>query len=381
MLGIMIGIGAVVCTVAIGQGGTSMVHEQLESLGSNMIWVEAGSRNINGVQVGQGETKSLSIEDARAIESSIPSIAAISPHVDDQGQVVYGNLNWFTWYRGVAPEYLNIAHWYVASGSVFTQQDVDRLANVCLIGRTLVQQLFRNEDPLGKTIRLKDQPLRVIGILEAKGATVYGRDQDDIVMVPFTTAMRKLKGITWVDDIFISAASPEAIAPAEDAIAQLLRQRHHLRSAEADDFNLRHPQDILKSREEASRTFTLMLGSIASVSLLVGGIGIMNIMLVSVTERTREIGLRMAVGATEKNVQAQFLMEALTLSLLGGAAGVIFGIVASVGVSKALQWPALISPAAILVAAIFSGAIGVSFGYYPARQASRLDPIEALRYD
>jgi putative ABC transport system permease protein len=381
MLGILIGIGAVICTVAIGEGGSSLIHDQLEGLGTNLVWIEAGGRNVNGVRTGNAQTKSLTIEDAMAIQNSIPLIANLAPHVDGPMQVVYGNQNWATHYRGIPPVYFEIRRWPIYIGAMFTDSDVEHMTNVCVLGYTLVETLFGADDPVGKTIRLQNQPFRVVGVMEPKGVSSTGFDQDDFIMIPYTTAMKKLKGIYWLDDIFASAVSTDAIEPAIDQVTRLLRQRHHLRPDEPDDFNIRHPEDTLKAQEEASHTFTLMLASIASVSLLVGGIGIMNIMLVSVTERTREIGVRMAVGATERDVRVQFLVEALVLSLLGGALGVIVGMAASAGVSKLLQWPAIITPLAIVVAAAFSAAIGIFFGYYPALKASQLDPIEALRAD
>jgi len=292
MLGILIGIGAVICTVAIGEGGSSMVRDQLEGLGTNLVWIEAGGRNINGVRTGNGQTKSLTVDDAMAIQESVPLIASIAPNVDGGMQVVYGNQNWSTRYRGVPPVYFQIRRWRVAVGTMFTDADVEHMTNVCLLGRTVAETLFGADDPLGKIIRLQNQPFRVIGVMEPKGLSTTGTDQDDFVVIPYTTAMKKLRGIYWLNDIFASAVSADAINPAIDQVVRLLRQRHHLRPEEPDDFNIRHPEDTLKAQEEASHTFTLMLASIASVSLLVGGIGIMNIMLVSVTERTREIGVR-----------------------------------------------------------------------------------------
>jgi putative ABC transport system permease protein len=381
MLGITIGIGAVICTVAIGEGGSSLVHEQLVALGTNMVWLEAGGRNINGVRTGNAGTKTLTLEDANAIQESIPFIRMVAPNVDGNVQEVYGNQNWYTRYRGVGPEYFQVRRWSLQSGSFFTQGDADRLSTVCLLGQTLVEKMFGADDPVGKTIRVQGLPCKIVGVLQPKGISGTGFDQDDVVVMPITTAMHKLKGISWVDDIFCSAISPEAVVLAEDQIYRLIRQRHRLRPDEPDDFNLRHPQDALQAQEEASKTFTLMLASLASVSLLVGGIGIMNIMLVSVTERTREIGVRMAVGAAEEDVRMQFLIEALALSLLGGALGVLFGMGASVGVSKILRWPAILSPAAVVVAAVFSVLVGLFFGYYPAQKAASLNPIEALRYE
>ena len=381
MLGIIIGVGAVICSVAVGEGASNQVQEQIRSIGDNMIWIEAGGRNVNGLRTGARGTKSLTLGDAKAIVQQVPLVFNVSPHVDTGVQVIYGNQNWFTAVRGVSPEYLAVRRWSVARGSLFFQSDMDYAANVCLLGQTIVDALFGAEDPLGKTIRVKNLPCKVIGVLAAKGQSAFGQDQDDVLIMPFTTVQRKIKGIDWLDDIMCSAASGEAIAPAERQITSLLRERHHLRPDEEDDFNLRHPADIAQASAQSQRVLTLLLSSIASISLVVGGIGIMNIMLVSVTERTREIGLRMAVGATEENVQAQFLSEAVMLSLLGGSLGVLAGVVGSSAISNALRWPTQIPPQAILIAAVFSMAVGVVFGYYPARKAAHLDPIEALRYE
>ena len=380
VLGITIGIAAVICTVAIGQGGSNMIKAQLADLGENMIWVEAGGRNVNGVRTGNGATKTLTAEDSRAIRD-LPHIVAASPNVDGGVQVVYGNTNWATRFRGVSPDYLQIRKWDVATGANFTDREVNDMANVCVIGNTVKEQLFAGSDPIGETIRMGTIPCNVIGVLQIKGQSSFGQDQDDLIVIPYTVAMHKLRGVSWLDDAYFSVDSPANITDAEDAMSRLLRQRHHLRTDAPDDFNIRHPEDILQAQEQTSETFTLMLGSIASVSLLVGGIGIMNIMLVSVTERTREIGVRMALGATEKDVQTQFLIEALALSLIGGVAGIAFGVGASAGISQLLQWPTAISVIAILVAAVFAAGIGIVFGYYPARKASSLDPIEALRYE
>jgi putative ABC transport system permease protein len=346
-----------------------------------LVWIEAGGRNVNGVRTGNAATKTLTAEDAESIADSVPQIASVSPNVDGPMQIVYGNQNWSTSFRGVSPEYFDIRRWYVERGAPFGEQDVERMTNVCLLGNTVAQTLFGGDDPVGKTVRMQNLPFLVIGTMQPKGVSSAGRDQDDFVIIPYTTAMHKLRGISWLDDIYASASSSAAITTAEDQIGRLLRQRHHLRPDEPDDFNIRHPEDTLQAQQETSRTFTLMLASVASVSLLVGGIGIMNIMLVSITERTREIGVRMAVGATEQDVQIQFLVEAVTLSLMGGAIGILVGTAASIGVSKLLAWPAIVSPMSIAVAALFSVATGIFFGYYPARKASRLDPIEALRFE
>jgi putative ABC transport system permease protein len=381
MLGITIAIAAVICTVAVGQGETQQIEDQLTALGVNMIWIEAGGRNVNGVRTGNGQTKTLTVDDAAAILAVVKGIVSVAPNVDGPMQVVYGNENWYTRFRGVSSEYFDIRNWHQERGALFTAMDSQHETNVCLLGTTVAETLFGSDDPLGKTIRLQNLPFTVIGIMQRKGFSTTGSDQDDIVVIPYTTAMKKMKGIYWLDDIYTSASSSAAIAPAIDQISVLLRQRHHLRSDEPDDFNIRHPEETLQARERASWALTLMLAGIASISLLVGGIGIMNIMLVSVTERTREIGVRLAVGATEKDIQKQFLAEATAVSLLGGVAGMLLGVIASTVFSRTLQWPSLISPSAIALAAMFSFGVGIVFGYYPARIASRLDPIEAIRYE
>ena len=381
MLGITIGITAVICTVAIGQGGSNEIREQMMSLGENFVWVEAGGRNVNGVRTGTGATKTLLLSDMKAFVESVPLIKSCTPQVDGHVQVVYGNQNWNTGFRGVSPEYLQIRRWTVAEGSVFSSEDVDAAANVCLIGKTTKDYLFPEESPIGKTIRVGNLPFKVIGMLAPKGLAANGSDQDDFILIPYTTGMHKVKGADWLDDVMCSAVSPEAVKPAQEQITLLLRERHHIFAAQMDDFNIRSPEEILKAREEASSTLTLMLASVASVSLLVGGIGIMNIMLVSVTERTREIGVRMAVGATERDVQLQFLAEAAVLSLLGGFFGVFTGVFASKILSDLLEWPTILSLQTIVIAVLFSVGTGLFFGYYPAHKAARLDPIEALRYE
>ncbi|HEV2183217.1 MAG TPA: ABC transporter permease [Candidatus Acidoferrales bacterium] len=382
MLGIAIGIGAVICTVAIGEGGSQQIRDQISALGDNMVWVEAGGRSINGRRTGNDNTKSLTNQDALALPAEIPLLKACSPNSDGHVQVIYGNKNWSTHFRGTGTNFLEIRNWPIASGTNFTERDVATLAQVAILGRTVVDELFRpGEDPVGKNIQIGGLPFKVIGVLSTKGMTPYGWDQDDTLSMPYTTAQRKLTGQPWLDDIFCSAVSPEAIGPAQDLASRLLRQRHHLRLAEGDDFNIRTPTQFLEAQEQASHTFTLMLASIASVALLVGGIGIMNIMLVSVTERTREIGVRMAVGATERDIQMQFLIEAIIVSLLGGIAGVFVGVSASNLLASTLQWTMQIPISAIAVAAAFALFVGLFFGYYPAQKASQLDPIEALRFE
>jgi putative ABC transport system permease protein len=382
MLGIIIGVGAVICTVAIGEGASNQVQEALRNLGDNIVFVAAGSVNQHGVHMGSAATKTLTLADAKAIQQQVPLISRVSPGVGAAAQVVYGNQNWYTRVRGVAPEYLDIRRWPVGRGSAFSQREVDTAANVCLVGLTVVQNLFpANEDPVGKVIRVQNLPFRIIGVLASKGQSPFGMDEDDTLIMPFTTVQKKISGIDWLNFVITSAVSRSAITPAQQQIGALLRERHHLRPDQDDDFIIRSPTDLADAQAQSGRIMTLLLASIASVSLLVGGIGIMNIMLVSVTERTREIGVRMAVGATEQDVQRQFLSEALVLSSLGGAAGVLLGVAGSMTVSSMLRWPVTIPPESVLTAVVFSAGVGVFFGYYPARKAANLDPIEALRYE
>jgi putative ABC transport system permease protein len=333
------------------------------------------------VRTGSHGTPSLTVADADAILHQVPLITRVSPNVDGNFQVVYGNQNWYTHYRGVSPAFFEIKRWPAAHGALFTTEDVERAADVCVVGQTVQRQLFGIADPVGKVIRVNGLPCRVVATLTVKGQSGFGRDQDDIILMPYTTVMKKIKGDPWLDDILCSAVSPNAMTLAGEQAAAVLRDRHHLRPDEPDDFNIRHPEDVIKAQLEASRTLSLLLVAIASISLLVGGIGIMNVMLVSVTERTREIGVRVAVGATEEAIQLQFLSESVMLGLVGGAAGVLVGIAGSALAGHALGWPIQLSWQAVLMAALFSVAVGAFFGYYPARKASLLDPIEALHYE
>jgi len=381
MLGIIIGVGAVICAVAIGQGASEQVQQQISNLGDNIIFVSAGSVTTNGVRMGTSATKTLTVQDAEAIQQHVPSIALVSPGVGASVQIVNGNQNWYTRVSGAGPDFLQIRKWPLDHGSNFSQRDVDVASNVCLIGKTVVQQLFGDQDPVDQVVRVQNIPFHILGELASKGQSTFGQDQDDTLVIPFTTVQKKISGIDWLQNIIASATSQTEIPGAQKQISALLRQRHHLRPNEDDDFSIRNPVDIAQTQQNTVNIFRLLLASIASVSLLVGGIGIMNIMLVSVTERTREIGVRMAVGATEEDVQRQFLSEAVVLSSLGGLAGIALGVIASMVIAHIFQWLVVVSPTSVGVAAFFSAAVGIFFGYYPARKAARLDPIEALRYE
>jgi putative ABC transport system permease protein len=381
ILGLVVGIAAFICVVGVGKAGSAKVEEQLEKLGDNMIWIEAGSRATNGVRFGTRETNSLKVEDANAILAEVPGLKRMSPNVDGRVQVIYGTQNWNTTYRGVAPEYFDIRKWEIQSGTIFTHDDVDKDVPVCLLGQTVVENLFPNENPVGKSIRVNAMPCRVIGTFQPKGASASGWDQDDFVAIPYTTAMKRIAGTNWLDDIFFSATSRADIPIATKQAVGLLRERHHLHPDEPDDFNIRSPEDVIRAQLQASHLFTWLLGTTASLALLVGGIGIMNIMLVSVTERTLEIGIRLAIGATEADIQFQFLSEAVAISLLGGVLGVIAGLAASSLFQTTLQWEIELTPQLLVFSGIFAAGVGIFFGYYPSRKASQLDPIEALRYE
>jgi len=323
----------------------------------------------------------LVLGDARAVVDQVPGIKSASPNVDGRIQAVYGNLNWGTQYRGVSPEYFEIRKWTVRLGGAFTQDDMDRNAPVCVLGPTVAFNLFGDDDPIGKTININAVPFKVIGVLEGKGFSASGQDQDDFVVMPLTTAQKRITGVEWLDDIFFSAASREDIPEVTKRIIGVMRERHHLRAGEDDDFNIRTPEELIRAQLAAANVFTLLLASAASLSLLVGGIGIMNIMLISVTERTREIGIRLAVGATEQDIQMQFLSEAIVMSLIGGALGVLAGVLGSFLLQNTLHWEMRLSSQIMLIAGLFSAGVGIFFGYYPAKKAARLDPIEGLRYE
>jgi putative ABC transport system permease protein len=381
MLGIIIGVGAVIAVVSIGQGANYKVQQGIAAMGTNAVFIAAGSNRAGGVRQGYGGVKTLTVDDMNAILREIPLIKQAAPSLTNRQQIVYGNQNWSTQVTGTTPNYFDIRSWPVQSGSVFSDEEVDLAANVCVIGTTVEKILFLDEDPIGKTMRIGNLPFRVDGVLASKGQSTVGQDQDDVIFAPYTTVQRKIQGITWLQVINASAVSQEASLAAVTPITSLLRERHRLRPGTDDDFLIRTQADIEDLADQTASVMTYLLGGIASVSLLVGGIGIMNIMLVSVTERTREIGVRMAVGATETDVQRQFLVEAVTLSMIGGFIGILLGLIGSALISNILTWPTLISGKAIIAAVIFSAGVGISFGYYPARKASQLDPIEALRYE
>jgi putative ABC transport system permease protein len=381
VIGIAIAIAAVVWVVALGREGSTRSAALLQGLGDNLVWVEAGSRNVAGVRTGAKSTPTLSLGDAEAIARDIPLIQRVSPQIDGSVQIVSAHDNWSTRSRGIAASYLVIKRFDMASGAVFTDEDVAAGRNVLVMGETVRTRLFGAENPVGQLVRMNGQPFTVVGLLAPKGQTATGQDQDDVVMVPYTTANRKLRpaGQTSLDDIVCSAVSPEAIAPAVDAISALMRERHRIRPGQDDDFNIRHPEEVVKAQMAATETFSTLLVSIAAVSLLVGGIGIMNVMLASVTERTREIGVRLAVGATERAITLQFLVEAVLLCMSGGIIGLAISVGGSSAIGRAVGWSLAIPPESFVLAFAFSALVGVVFGIVPARRAARLDPIEALR--
>jgi len=383
MLGIIIGVSAVVAMVSIGQGAQAAVQAQIDSIGTNLLFVSAGAQNVGGVRSATGDsgTNTLTVEDLDAIKREIPSVAMVTPTVNARGQLVAGNMNWNTSIQGVSEQFPDVRKWTVQSGEFFTDSDVRTAARVLVIGQTIADNLFAGGDPIGQTIRVQNLPFRVIGVMVKKGQDQQGRDQDDIAFTPYTTVQKKILGSPRLQVAFVSALSPDATYTAQQQITQLLRQRHKLNANDPDDFTVRNMSDIAQAANETNSTMTMLLACIAGVSLLVGGIGIMNIMLVSVTERTREIGIRMAIGARSSAVRSQFLIEAIVLSLMGGTAGIFLGIGVSLAIPRMLGWPTLISTMAIVGSVLFSIAVGIFFGYYPARKAAALDPIEALRYE
>jgi putative ABC transport system permease protein len=384
MLGIIIGVGAVIAMIAVGSGVKKRIAEQIASMGSNLLIVMSGSATSGGLRFGAGTVPTLTVDDARAIQAEVPEVKYVAPNISGVAQVVFGNQNWSTIINGTTPEVLDIREWPLSSGRPFTQQDIDGATKVCLLGKTVVENLFGGIDSIGQVVRIKKVPFTVIGVLAPKGQTTWGQDQDDVVFVPLTTAQKRLFGMQFpgmVRAITVQAKEPELMKVAEEQITELLRQRHRIQPGQENDFSVRNLTEIMSSQEQSANVMSLLLGAIASISLIVGGIGIMNIMLVSVTERTREIGIRIAVGAKGRDILLQFLIESLVLSLIGGILGIGIGIAGTLIVSSFTQWPTLFSIEAILLAFLFSGSVGVFFGFYPARKASLLNPIEALRYE
>ena len=383
MLGIIIGVSAVIAMVSIGQGASASVQAQIESIGTNLLFVSAGAQNVGGVRSGTGDTgtNTLTVDDLEAIKREVPSVSMVTPSVNARSQLVAGNMNWNTGVTGVSEQYPDIRKWPVANGSFFTDADVRTAARVIVIGQTLADNLFSGTDPIGQDLRVVNLPFRVVGVMARKGQDPQGRDQDDVAFAPYTTVQKKVLGRDRVQIAYVSAISQDATYTAQSQITDLLRQRHKLTANEPDDFTVRNMTDVAEAANETSKTMTILLACIAGVSLLVGGIGIMNIMLVSVTERTREIGIRMAIGARASAVRSQFLIESIVLSLTGGTIGIILGVVLSLAIPAFLGWPTLVSMMAIVGSVLFSAAVGIFFGYYPARKAASLDPIEALRYE
>jgi len=383
MLGIIIGVAAVIAMVSIGQGASASVQAQIESIGTNLLFVSAGAQNVGGVRSGSGDTgtNTLTVDDLDAIKREVPSVSMVTPNVNARSQLVAGNMNWNTGVTGVSEQYPEIRKWPVATGSFFTDADVRTAARVIVIGQTLADNLYPGADPIGQDIRVMNLPFRIVGVMARKGQDPQGRDQDDVAFAPYTTVQKKILGRDRVQIAFVSAISQDATYTAQEQITDLLRQRHKLGGNEPSDFTVRNMTDVAEAANETSKTMTILLACIAGVSLLVGGIGIMNIMLVSVTERTREIGIRMAIGARSSAVRSQFLIESIVLSLMGGVVGIVLGIALSLAIPAFLGWPTLVSMMAIVGSVLFSAAVGIFFGYYPARKAAALDPIEALRYE
>ena len=385
-LGIIIGVGAVIIMVSVGNGAKAKINKLIESIGANIMMVTGGSSRGGGVRRGAGSLPTLTEDDAWTIQKEISSVIVAAPSVSGSVQVVKGNMNWATSARGITSEYITAREWKVKNGRFFEPSELKRSAKVALLGKTVADNLFFDQDPVGQTIRIKKVPFLVIGVLSPKGQTGHGRDQDDVVMIPLTTAKKRILGGRrlsgkLVSNIVVKARSAEEVPQTEEQVKELLRQRHRIRPGQEDDFRVRNLAEIMNTRADSSKAMDLLLMSVASISLMVGGIGIMNIMLVSVTERTREIGLRMAVGATGGDIMSQFLIESVVLSLIGGLIGAIFGIGGSLAMSAFSQWQAIIDPKSVLLAFGFSAAVGIFFGFYPAHKASLLNPIEALRHE
>lgn len=384
MLGIIIGVGSVIAMLAVGTGASEKISQQIASVGSNLIMVIPGSMTSGGIRMGSGSYSTLTLDDAQAIERECSAVKAVAPQVNTAAQVVYGNQNWSTGINGTTPGILDVKDYTLVAGRNFIDQDIRSATKVCILGQTVVDNLFGGIDPLGQIIRIKKVPFTVIGVLEPKGQSIMGQDQDDLIYIPVTTAQKKIVASHvpgMVRSIMVKAKSAEYLELAEKQVTELLRQRHRSGPNKEDDFTVRNLSQMMQVAEESAKTMTILLGAIASISLLIGGIGIMNIMLVSVTERTREIGIRMAIGAKTWDIRIQFIIEALTLSLIGGTFGIILGVTGSTLLSIFAGWTTIVSPLSIILAFGFSGLVGIFFGFYPAYKASLLNPIDALRYE
>jgi putative ABC transport system permease protein len=384
MLGIIIGVGAVITMLAVGTGASKSIADQISSMGSNLLMILPGATTSGGVRMGSGTQPTLTMGDADAIIKECPAVSTDAPILSGVAQVVFGHLNWSTGVMGTTPEMLIVRDWPMALGRSFTDQDVKSATKVCILGQTVVDNLFGDMSPVGQIVRIKNVPFTVVGVLSEKGQSPRGDDQDDTILVPVTTAQKKLFGTTFpgmVRIIMVKAKSTGDLPAAEREINELLKQRHRIGPKQDNDFTVRNLTSIMQTAEQSARVMTILLGAIASVSLLVGGIGIMNIMLVSVTERTREIGIRMAIGAKTWDIRLQFIIEALILSMIGGIAGIIMGVSGSEAISVIAGWTTIVSPLSVFLAFGFSGLVGIFFGFYPAYKASLLDPIEALRYE
>ncbi|MBI4835180.1 MAG: ABC transporter permease [Planctomycetes bacterium] len=383
MLGIIIGIAAVIAVVAVGQGATVMIEEQISSMGDNILMIFPGSASSGGFHFGAGTRSTLTAQDADAIMNECPYVKAVSPMVRAGGQAIYQDKNWGVSVSGVSPSYLEVRNWQVKEGAFFTDSDVKAASKVCVVGATVAKELFNTESPVGKTIRIRNMPFRIIGLMEKKGSAAFGQDQDDVIIAPWSSVSRFLQrgSFNSVNQLLVSATSIKTIEPAKADITSILRQRHKLGEGTDDDFSIVDTAEITEAITSTSTLMTLLLAVIASISLIVGGIGIMNIMLVSVTERTREIGLRMAVGARSKDILLQFLVEAMVLAGIGGIFGIILGGTAAQIIANSNGWPVLVSAQSAVLAFVFSAAVGIFFGFFPAWRASRLNPIEALRYE